>query len=294
MSATNIRELKHRHAGDTIYVLASGASMNFIAAAFFVDKIVIGVNQVWREFPCSYVLQHHHEHAQDAIDAGEVLVVSDYDCGIRSLGARPLSGDFYSYRHPEQRHIDPDFDVWPLAPECDDALIMTSCTTAEAVQLAVHLGAASVVIVGADGGSLDGKLNYDGYNGGGGTQPIHLGPTYPILLGVVNHFRALGIQIYSLSPFVDLGLEGHAYNKRLAAMALVNVDGAYAICKTCNRVVMAGDVDANGNCSTHAPAPDAHLGAVEAHEPAPVESVDMATKLASEPIDVVEETDLVR
>lgn len=279
MSERSIAELKNAHAGATIYVLGSGASMQFYDPAFFADKIVVGINQAWREFPCTFVLQHHHEHAQAALDAGQKLVVAEYDCGIRSLGRRPLSGVRWVYKHPEQRHIDPNFDVWPLAATVDDALLMTSCTVAEGVQFAARLGAASIVLVGCDGGSLDGALNYPGYNGGAGTQPEHLGPTYPILLAIVEHFRSRGVRIYSLSPFVDFGLEGHIYSKRLAAMALVNVDGAFELCKSCNRVVLPEHVNKDGLCSNCAPAPDAHLGAVETHEreaePEPLPKVEV-------------------
>ena len=88
---------------------------------------------------------------------------------------------------------------------------MSSCTTAEAIHFAAHLGASSIVLCGVDGGMLDDRWNYHGYNNGAGTNPMHVRLTQPLLMAVVNALRARGVNVYSLNPFVDFGLEGHVY-----------------------------------------------------------------------------------
>ena len=44
-----IIELKNKHQGEDIYVLASGKSVDFFNEDFFDNKIVIGVNQAYKK-----------------------------------------------------------------------------------------------------------------------------------------------------------------------------------------------------------------------------------------------------
>ena len=44
-----ITELKDKHKGEDIYVIASGKSIDFIDDSFFDGKILIGVNQAYKK-----------------------------------------------------------------------------------------------------------------------------------------------------------------------------------------------------------------------------------------------------
>lgn len=59
MSSTSIRALKDRFAGADAYCLAAGTSLDFMPPAFFREKLVIGVNRVWKIVPCTFVVMHH-------------------------------------------------------------------------------------------------------------------------------------------------------------------------------------------------------------------------------------------
>ena len=227
MSRTNIRALKDRHAGATIYVVASGASVEFLDPDIFAqpDAIVIAVNEMFRHVPCTYVLMHHHDHAQAAIDAGCTLVTAEHDCGFAAWPHADFQGDYYTYRTAENTlSLTPTINLSALDREADDELVISPCTVAEAVHFAAHLGARRIVLCGADGGTLDGAWNVRGYNDGAGTNPQHVRLTEPLLLAVVTRLRARGIAVMSLNPFINFGLEGHVYARPpvLTGRALVH------------------------------------------------------------------------
>src|SRR5262245_41548994 len=73
--------------GKRAWILASGKTMDFIPKELLepVD-LTIGVNEVWRQYPCAYVLSHHGEHLQEAVDAGKSVVTSEWQCGIPEWG----------------------------------------------------------------------------------------------------------------------------------------------------------------------------------------------------------------
>ena len=219
MSRTTIRALKGRHQGATIYVIASGASLDYVDPNFFDDKVSITVNEAYQRFGLnmrapSYVLMHHHDHAQAAIDAGCRLVTSEHDCGFAAWPHADFQGDYYTYRTAENTlSLTPTINLGALERDADDELVISPSTVAEAVHFAAHLGATTIILCGADGGSLDGRLNTEGYNGGAGTNPQHVRLTEPLLLEVVNWLRARGVAVMSLNPFVNFWLEGHVYER---------------------------------------------------------------------------------
>ena len=52
----NLGSLKNKHKGADIWVIASGASMDYISPKFFHGKITIGVNRVNRKYDCTYIV----------------------------------------------------------------------------------------------------------------------------------------------------------------------------------------------------------------------------------------------
>ncbi len=56
MSYKNISELKDKHKGEDIWVIAAGSSMDYVDESFFSNKIVIGQNQTYKKYPCDYIV----------------------------------------------------------------------------------------------------------------------------------------------------------------------------------------------------------------------------------------------
>ena len=52
----NITGLKDIYKGLDIWCVLAGSSMDYVDPSFFEDKIVIGLNQVYKKFPCHYIV----------------------------------------------------------------------------------------------------------------------------------------------------------------------------------------------------------------------------------------------
>lgn len=225
MGATNISCLRDRHKGQTIWLIASGASLNFVPRNFFNDsKITVAVNEVHRDWPTTYAFAHHREPAQEALSKGLTVVASQYCRCDRADGLNILDGDWFQYLHPQQ----PTTLVMDMAPfqrNLSDSLVVGSNTVTSAMDFAGRiLGASAVILCGVDSGAVDGRWNYDGYNGGGeictqeqqtlgGTGFPHVRAQVSLVSTVAKALRSRGVFVGSLNPFVDMGLEGHVFSR---------------------------------------------------------------------------------
>lgn len=207
----NIAVLKNLHAGETIFVVASGASVDHLDPRLFAGLVVITVNEAWMHVKATYALMHHQERAQEAIDAGVTLVTSERDWGgPRWSQPVDLRGAFYTYRTGDN-NLSCSIDVAALEADTSDGLVVSPCTTSEALQFAAHLGAAVILCCGLDGAALDGRWCLDGYNGGAQTNPQHVRLMQPIMNVTLSALRRRGIAVHSVDPFVGWAREGHVY-----------------------------------------------------------------------------------
>lgn len=213
-----LADLAGRHPGCDVWVLASGPTAGFVSREFFRGKVVVGVNQAAArhglfDVDCTvYTYSHYHCDVLPLAEQhpGHVFVACEGDQGFPGSPKRRLPNIIY---HPHQP-TEYDFDVeraWPPA----GGLIVGSTSTHGAMHLACHLGASSVILIGADCGLLDGKANEDGHVSG------NLATADPMpWLGRWNHHLSLvadrlrseyGCGIHSLNPWVNLNLEGHEF-----------------------------------------------------------------------------------
>ena len=215
----SITELKNIHSGEDIWIIASGASMEYVAPDFFKNKLSIGVNHVYQRFPCTYLVRKETEYGQDAIDTGIPLIASRNDCG----GTRPnkWKGDYYIFEHSRNQFTEIDLDVIGT-----DMIVVSFSTITSAIHVAAYMGAANIILCGHDCGTLDNKLNYqEYYDTEGGidkTMPLNekharwyrswIKQIEPQTLAIRDRITAVyGVNIYSLNPFINLGLEGHVF-----------------------------------------------------------------------------------
>jgi hypothetical protein len=131
-----------------------------------------------------------------------------------------------------------------LPPATAAQLMISASTFATAVHLAAYMGARRIYLAGHDCGTLDGQVNFAGYHdeatlatwsdrrfkGKGPEYRKHLTSRYTswltgggILgdLNIENDTIALksllreryGVGVHSINPFINFGLEGHAYDR---------------------------------------------------------------------------------
>jgi hypothetical protein len=221
--------LRNRHLGEDIYVLGSGASMDFIEPAFYDGKTIVATNLVGhllgiyrphgnRIQPWVYTHSHYHVNALEVATAHpEAIVVAP--SGDRGFSGTPetLLPNVIYYDHVG---TGAEFDV--DAAWHDTGLIVGSSGIHGSMHLAAYMGAANIILVGADCGLIDGRSNHGKYvDEYGRTSSGDLLTSDALMwLGRWDrHLREVkrkiqevyGCGVYSLNPFVNFNLEGHSF-----------------------------------------------------------------------------------
>jgi len=203
--------LRNRHEGETVWVLGSGPSLNFIDPAFFAGKTVVSTNFVAQQLGirAQFVFTHYHEDARDLLGSADFVVTLTHDCvwprSLWRFEADP-SLVFIGQQSP-----DPPGEAWDVFGEhrpAEDTLAYGSSSLHGSMHLAAWIGAAHIVMVGADCGAIDGAHRLDGYPQGDRPWAIYN-----------RHHKAMkdwltetyGVTVYSLNPFINLNLEGHQF-----------------------------------------------------------------------------------
>lgn len=207
-----ISDLKHRHEREDVWVLASGPSMNYIDPDFFIHKVSIGVNEMYQFFPLTYVVWKESRNPDPQEWGATVIITSQYDSGNLELSKTEMDMDHFVFEHAQNENQDIDFSVIGT-----DKLVVSYSTITSAMHLAAYMGAANIILCGHDCGTLDGKMNLDGY-----PQSIMGDLQYRIWIKEIEPQTTMlraelqveyDCRIYSLNPFINLGLEGHEYKR---------------------------------------------------------------------------------
>ena len=225
---------KELHKEETIYIIASGKSIDYIDSDFFSNKITIGVNQTYKKFVPTYLVRKEHQLIDEILDLNldTIHFISKGNCGENYINNSTYNLTSNIRQQLENNniviydHIINRLSNIKALPDNDNALIASNSTITTAIHLAAYMGARYIVLVGHDCGSLDNEINFSGY---------HDKLTYSIIHGRENpeeKYRSLlkiienqtiklktllkekyGCDIYSLNPFINFGLEGHVYTK---------------------------------------------------------------------------------
>ena len=215
-------EYMNKHMGKDIYILASGKTIDYIDTSFFEGKIVIGVNQVYKKFVPTYLVRKERALLLDVLKACPQTIhfISRGNCG----GNKILNTD--TLRDVEDKNIviyDHDNNVGSVVfPSGKDKLVVSRSTITTAIHLAAYMGAKNIMVVGHDCGLLDGECNFKGYHSNETYKIAHKGgeKRYKTwITGIEQDTIALrkilrtkyGCNIYSINPFINIGLEGHVY-----------------------------------------------------------------------------------
>ncbi len=207
--------LKSAHPGSDIWVIASGPSAGFIDPGFFDGKITIGVNRVWSRFKTTYIVVKESVVLQAAIDGanGAKVIASRFNCGEPGYQESKAHGQFYYFEHGKNGLEQVDLDVIGT-----DQIVVSYSTITSAMHLAAYMGAKNILLVGHDCGSIDGQINFVGY-------PENLMKSESFYRDFLSRIepqsqavrtrlqQVYGCLVYSLNPFINLGLEDHSYAK---------------------------------------------------------------------------------
>lgn len=201
-----LEQLENKWRGETVYVLGSGGSLNFLDPSFFDDKHCVAVNFVGREFGLRDFVTFTH-YNDDAMAMAlqfpaNKVVVREWHVGHQVTAEAPNLVVAPSNNLPA-----PGASFDPYAHN-DLSLLFGSSSIHGAMHLAAYMGAKDIVLVGADCGTLDGADRVTGYPAG--DTPWALYETH---LRLVKSWLKLNYNcnVYSLNPFVNFNLEGHIF-----------------------------------------------------------------------------------
>lgn len=207
-----ITEFRDRHRGEDIWVVASGSSMDYVDPAFFRNKVVIGVNEVYRHFPCTYLVRKEAMGADDASEYGVPLLISEYDCGNRTAARNSVKGTAWYYDHEHNNCTAVDLSVVG-----GDKIIVSYSTITSAMHIAAYMGAANIMVCGHDGGALDRRMTYRGYYPEDQSYSTWYRHWVSQIMGQSMLVRqklsdVYGCRMYTLNPFIGFDLEGHVFS----------------------------------------------------------------------------------
>lgn len=216
-----IKELKDLHHDEDIYVVAAGASLDYIDESFFDGKIVIGINQVYKKFRCDYLIRKEVKFIKPSLATGAKVIISEYDSGNVYRGEEALNTNkiehenLYYFEHLENEHNKVDTSVIGT-----DKLVVSFSTITSAIHLAAYMGAYNIYIVGHDCGSINGKLTFKGYYDSIKDTPWQNWEQYKAWLKVIES-QTIAVRnklkevyecnIVSINPFVSFNLENNLF-----------------------------------------------------------------------------------
>ena len=212
-------DLKDKHKGYDIYVLGSGGSLGFIDKAFFDNKIVVCTNftiDFVNEGSNRYlVAKEPTEEMQKSAIKKKALIVT---CEKHSGNAKsPLNTILY----PDKTVIfNPSANVLKDKDQTT-SLERSSSTIVSSIHLAAFMGAKCIILVGHDCGYLDKRIHLKNYNDSKAVTPPNAYPRWmknsnveAKTLSAKNILKQFyNIDVYSLNPFINFGLEGHNYKR---------------------------------------------------------------------------------
>lgn len=220
-----LEEFKNIHEGKDIYVIGSGYSCEFIDADFFNDKITIGINQVYKKFKPTYIVRKEHKDLTRVLNeyTDGFWFVSLFNCGVHSFPKLNVSNyesndKICIFNH--NNNLNPSAEIKDLPP---NGLVASYSTITTGIHLAAHMGAKNIILVGHDCGTLDNNCNFTGYHNkdslfiwknGEDDYKKWLPKIESQTISLKKILKAkYNINVYSLNPFINFGLEGHIYKK---------------------------------------------------------------------------------
>jgi len=216
----DVKDLKNSHKGEDVWVLASGGSMNFIDGSFFDNKVTVGVNRICRFFKCDYVVSKDTRGFGEIGEAigNPIPILSKHNCGNVWDHLNTMESLHYIFDHPPKPGERPMLDA---IHKDSDQIIVSYSTITSAIHFAAYTGAKNIIICGHDCGSINDKVVIEGYYDK--IRPVQ-GSTEGYkqwLSQIEGHSVAVreklkkeyGCNIYSLNPFLNVGLENNVYKK---------------------------------------------------------------------------------
>ena len=223
MEYKNLTQLKNKHNGEDIWVISAGSSMDYVSSEFFENKIVIGINHVYKHYPCNYIVMkdcmEEPRFPRSILQLDSMGIPLIFSKGYKGYYDKednsPRHNDAYMFEHNSRRDTF-DTEVKSLK---DDEIIVSRSSITSLMHIAAYLGASNIILCGHDCGTLDGNLYYNGYvekdwiSSGNWNGINNFMSKLERQSQVVRKLlmEKYNCNIHSLNPFLNMGLEGHKH-----------------------------------------------------------------------------------
>lgn len=218
-----INELKNTHKGDDIYIIGSGKTLDYYPLDFFDEnKIIIGINQVYKKIDCDYLVRKESSGIKNSIGKADKIIVSEYNSGNVSLDPKKLNTNkiehdsIYYFQHLDNKHEKIDSSVFGT-----DKIVVSFSTITSAIHIAAYMGAKNVILVGHDCGSIDNEVTFKGYYSDISETPWQNWRQYKSWLKIIESQtievkkmvkKVYDCNVVSMLPFVSPNMENHIYS----------------------------------------------------------------------------------
>ena len=203
-----LESFKDCHNGETLWVLGSGGSLDFLEPSFFDDKICIGVNFVGKAFKIAnyFTFSHYHPDSLEMAESSRFVFTPRKEHGNREVWSGHLPENVVLF---DTTTGVPGNSFNPFGKDNPTTGLMIGNSSIHgAIHLAAYMGAKYIVLVGADCGKLDGADRFSGYVTGDNPWSEYNTKLIMVKQWVFENF---GARMYSLNPFVNFNLEGHRF-----------------------------------------------------------------------------------
>ena len=205
-------ELEGLHDGETLWVLGSGPSLNYIDGAFFDDKVIVSSNYSAQAFGVvpAYAFTHYHHEALKLTSETGLVVTIQKDTLTHKPWQNEQPDNLLLAETKNQTPVGSSWDPFETHTPEPHQIAYGSSSIHGTMHLAAHLGASTIIMVGADCGTIDDQVNVNNYPAKSHDFSF---PVYNRHIIALKHWlkENYGVNIYSLNPFVNLNLEGHTF-----------------------------------------------------------------------------------
>lgn len=212
-------------ASNTVYIVGTGPSLRCFDLAFFRDKVTIGLNQAWKHFNPTYSITVHPELYQEykAAKDAEVLVPPKVtkDVSLWFVKKKPPMADL-ELDDPSVYVFNTSYELDTVAKRPNDTLYLGEGVQTCAMDLAGRWGARFIVLVGCDGGSLDGDFHaHDQHVKWLGMKADDQYALYRQSTAEVREvLRGKGVSVMSMTPFIGVNGANEDYARLKAELKL--------------------------------------------------------------------------
>lgn len=204
-----IFNLYDKHKGEDIYIVGTGPSMQYFPCEFFKDRLTIGLNQAYRFAPMTYsitvhpelVLQYERMPKDDPHKNHTHWCIKAYKGPMHLTPQHPK---YYVFQAGGPSH---GHDPSHIRDRVKNSLYQGRGVQQTAMNLAVHMGAKTIYLVGVDMCSLgENHHGVDQHTRFCGLDPDDVYLEYRLF---TDHAREAiwdchGVPVLTLSPFIGL------------------------------------------------------------------------------------------